>query len=284
MIEKILFSDLASLQEKASATLSKLNTGSALGADSLRVITDDIKQQLAEADELGASAQAVDRAVEPTREDLRTAFKICNDLIVDREVEDITERAKDLALKAPLLDKATLSQRVLEIRSLIFHVMENESLTNENRQYIRFAQKLLESAQNPDRVENPSLSNRSVEHLPSSSVVSVDFTSHVLTNTDPEMAIELCHIAHCFYDTKFEKAEALRKDLSPFHHARINHYLDTLQVSLLDLDRTDESDEQIEVLVKVVRAHVACANEFAGNAHIPDEDEVIAMFEGFELP
>ena len=84
---------------------------------------------------------------------------------------------------------------------------------------------------------------------------------------------------------KFAKYEEVKKQKrNRLVQKGIDFFMDTLGVSLLDINVEDESDEQIDILLRVVRAHVAAANELAGNYSIPEDDEIITMFEGFELP
>ncbi len=264
------FAALRELQQKAETTWGEVTSSVLHGPRTLEVLTGSIEEQLqavrAFEDTHGTGVASI---TETAIDTLKSAHKECSDQFIDRWVEDIATRAIDLRCTSSTLSQDDRMKRIRDIRGTILDLRENHTLDDENRQYLRFAETLLQQLE----TNTP----RSLHNTISKKQIQIDFGK---TELNLDLAETLCEMSHLFFLDKVEEALAKFSLLPQQEQKEVISIVTTLGSSLDDLTSDDE-DCFLDASMAFARASMARSNRYAQNGEdIPDEGDIALLFEG----
>jgi|GEM_PF-3569352 len=266
------FADLRALQQEADSSWSKSQSSCLAGPRELRVLAGNIDTQLKRANDLdNEHGSIVSPVTSVARKRLQSAHKVCSDQLVDRWVEDIADRARDLRCESERLPYEKRLKAIQEIRNSMFELCENHTLGEENSKYLRLARDLLQQVEDGKAGPRPRVTH-------SEKLVEVDFTA-TGESANLQLALTLCQIAHQFYADDTRAALEEYAELPESDQKEILSLARTFGSQFEDL-QSDDEDTFLQASVSFSRACMARANVYADNgAGIPSEVELGVLFD-----
>jgi len=198
-------------------------------------------------------------------------------LSVNNWVDAIVEESFSLR-KGKYATKEELAERVNVLKKEIASVWHNNALSVENRRFIKIAvmnmQRLFPSSKTADMLHHPQIQfSEDVEMLPRTHVMATT----VAPNWDEgEIALDLCEMAHFFYQNKFQEGLKKYNQLSPSQRERLEDHCLATGAELITQNR-DQAN-----CLRFIQALIGYANELAQGEDIdyyPSLTEVKEMFE-----
>ncbi len=225
-------------------------------------------------------------------EDLASFYGSILDAKVNNEIDALFEEAQDVALVKESKSPAYISQRVTGIRERMSKLREHHGLDLENRRFARAISLNLKKAERFLSSKSANVIHQNAIELTQKQREMTPLDVEVISTESScgkwesgELAIELCELAHIFYQERIGEGLRQLNALPNYVRERIFYHCCRVEAEVPYLEMPCNRSDYRENITRFTQALIGYASEVAQGEDLglyPTMDELSQMFEEAE--